>query len=86
MILDKYLSYKNKVIIAVICGGIWIYFRTAECYALLPRKNIFASIFIITWMYLNYYEPLVAPLGLLMLFGYTKWNNIKNFNLNNNSV
>jgi magnesium-transporting ATPase (P-type) len=82
MILDNYLSYNNKVIIAIISGGIWIYFRTKECYAFVPRKNIFSVLFIMIWMYINYYEPLAAPIGLMILFLYTKWNNIKNFNLN----
>lgn len=82
MLLDKQLSYHSKVIIAVISGGVWIYFRTAECYSMLPRKNIFSIIFMMTWMYINYYEPLVAPIGILILLGYTKWHGVTNFNLN----
>jgi len=72
MILDNYLSYKNKVIISVICSGLWIYFRTSDCYKLIPRLRIFPIFFVMTWVYLNYYEPLFLPLGLLLLILYSK--------------
>ena len=72
MLLDKYLSYKNKVIIAVICSGLWIYFRTSDCYKLLPSMHIFPILFVMTWVYLNYYEPLFLPIGLLILITYAK--------------
>jgi hypothetical protein len=72
MILDKYISYNQKVIIAMISGGIWIYFRTNECYKMIPRKQILPVIFILIWIYLNYYEPLFLPIGLLILFVYSK--------------
>jgi hypothetical protein len=81
MLLDKYLSYNSKVGIAVICTGFWIYFRTAECYAMIPRHSLFASIFVMTWVYLYSYEPLFCPIGLFILIFYTKYNNIKNFKL-----
>jgi hypothetical protein len=81
MFFDKYLSYHDKVIIAIICAGIWIYFRTAECYAMLPRISIFPSIFVMIWVYLYSYEPLFCPIGLGILALYTKTNNIKNFKL-----
>ncbi len=71
MILDNYLTYRNKVIIAVICSGLWIYFRTSDCYKMIPRANIFPVIFVMTWSYLNYYEPLFLPLGLLILLSYS---------------
>ncbi len=71
MILDKYFSYNNKVIIAVICCGFWIYFRTSDCYKFIPRKNIFSVVFVMLWSYLNYYEPLFAPLGLIILILYS---------------
>jgi len=70
---DKYLSYNTKVIIALLCGGYWIYFRTYDCYSMIPRRNILASIYVMIWMYINYYEPLVAPLGLLVLYIYAKF-------------
>jgi len=75
MILDNYLSYKNKVIISVICSGGWIYFRTSDCYKLIPRLHIFPILFVMTWVYLNYYEPLFLPLGLLLLILYSKIKN-----------
>lgn len=83
MFLDKYLSYNNKVIIAVIFTGLWIYFRTAECYSMIPRHSLFAAIFVMTWVYLYSYEPLFCPIGLAILIFYKEFNNIKDFNLNN---
>ena len=71
MILDNYLTYHNKVIIAVICSGVWIYFRTSDCYKMIPRLNIFPVIFVMIWTYLNYYEPLFLPIGLLILLIYS---------------
>ena len=81
MILDKYISYNNKVIIALICTGLWMYFRTAECYAMIPRHSIFSSIFVMAWLYLYTYDPLVVPIGIIILLIYTKLNNIKHFKL-----
>jgi hypothetical protein len=72
MILDNYLSYNNKVIIAVICSGFWIYFRTSDCYKLIPRSHIFPIFFVMTWAYLNYYEPLFLPIGLIIMIVYSK--------------
>jgi len=73
MLLDKCLSYNSKVIIAVICSGVWIYFRTSDCYKLIPRMHIFPIVFVMTWVYLNYYEPLFLPIGLFVLIAYSKW-------------
>jgi len=70
MLLDNYLSYDNKVFISVICSGIWIYFRTSDCYKLVPRNHIFPVLFVMLWSYLNYYEPLFLPIGLLLLVVY----------------
>jgi hypothetical protein len=72
MILDNYLSYNNKVFIAVICSGFWIYFRTSDCYKLIPRMHMFPILFVMIWVYLNYYEPLFLPIGLLVLIAYAK--------------
>lgn len=81
MILDKYLSYNNKVIISVICAGFWIYFRTSECYAMIPRHSIFASLYVMLWVYLYSYEPLFCPIGILILLFYTNYFNITNFKI-----
>jgi hypothetical protein len=78
MILDKYLKYDNKVIIAVICSGIWIYFRTSDCYKMIPRNEIFPVFFVMAWTYLNYYEPLFLPIGLFILVGYSQMTKISN--------
>jgi hypothetical protein len=71
MFFDNYLSYHHKIMIAVICSGIWIFFRTSDCYAMIPRNHLFPVFFVMSWTYLNYYEPLMLPLGLLCLLGYT---------------
>jgi hypothetical protein len=39
---------------------------------MIPRGNIFPVIFVMTWTYLNYYEPLFLPLGLLILLTYSR--------------
>ena len=56
MILDKYLSFDTKVYIALVFSGLWIYFRTEQCYEMIPRHKIFTVIFVMIWTYLNYYE------------------------------
>jgi magnesium-transporting ATPase (P-type) len=72
MILDNYLSYNIKVYIAIICSGLWIYFRTSDCYKMIPRAHIFPVFFVMIWCYLNYYEPLFLPIGLLILIAYSE--------------
>mgnify|MGYP001372086472 CR=1 FL=1 len=68
MIFDKYLNRNSKILISIISGCIWIYFRTTNCYNLIPRKKILPVILVGLWIYLNYIEPLVLPLGLLILY------------------
>ena len=70
MILDNYLTYEKKIFISMIFGALWIYFRTDQCYKLLPRKNIFSTIITVIWIYFNYKDPLFLPLGLAILFIY----------------
>lgn len=72
MLLDKILTYDQKVIISIICGGLWIYFRTSDCYKLIPRNHIFPIFFVCSWIYLNYYEPLFLPIGLIVLILYAQ--------------
>ena len=72
MLLDKYLTFKQKIYISLVACAIWIYFRTAECYSMIPRKSLFSVIFVVIWVYINYYEPLVAPIGLTILYLYSK--------------
>ena len=74
MILDNYLTYNQKVVISIICSGFWIYFRTSDCYKLIPRSHIFPIVFVMTWTYLNYYEPLFLPIGLLLLVFYSRFH------------
>jgi len=76
MILDKYLSYKKKVFLSIICAGFWIYFRTSDCYNMIPRHHIFPVIFVMGWTYLNYYEPLFLPIGLSILILYASFGKI----------
>ena len=77
MILDKYLSFYNKVIISIISGGLWIYFRTNQCYDLIPRKHIFPVLFVMIWIYLNYLDPLFLPIGLAILLLYPVISNLQ---------
>jgi len=70
MILDDVLSYDIKVQIAVACAALWIYFRTSDCYNMIPRKHVFPVLFVAAWTYANYYEPLCLPLGLSLLVAY----------------
>lgn len=74
MLLDNVLTYDQKVIISVICGGLWIYFRTSECYKIIPRKHMFSIFFVCIWIYLNYYDPLFLPIGLFVLIAYSQTN------------
>jgi hypothetical protein len=70
MILDKFLTYDQKVAISILCGSLWIYFRTSDCYLLIPRLHLFPVVFVGLWIYLNYYEPLFLPIGLAILLLY----------------
>ena len=72
MFFDKYISFHNKVIISVVISGLWIYFRTAQCYDMIPRNHLFPVFFVMVWSYLNYFEPLFLPIGLSILILYTK--------------
>lgn len=70
MIFDNYLTFDDKVKISMLASIIWIYFRTAECYKLIPRKSIVSVVLVTTWVYLNYQEPLFLPIGLIILYLY----------------
>lgn len=70
MLFDKYISNEIKIYIAVLSGALWIYFRTSDCYNMIPRLHIFPVIFVSIWIYLNYKDPLFLPLGLLILISY----------------
>lgn len=67
MLLDNYLTFNQKTYISIFTSMIWIYYRNLGCYALLPRKNIMASILVSIWMYCNYIEPLSVPIGLIIM-------------------
>ena len=47
--LDDYINFEQKTYIAMLSSSIWIYFRTKECYSMIPRESLFSviSIFII---------------------------------------
>ena len=70
MILDNYISEKNKLIIAIITGSLWIFYRTQSCYALLPRKNFISILIVCMWIYLNNNDPLFLPIGLFIMILY----------------
>ena len=71
MILNSYLTFKQKIYISIFSSMIWIYYRDIGCYALLPRKKIISVILVSIWMYFNYYEPLSAPIGLIIMYLYS---------------
>ena len=77
MIFDKYLSFHNKVIISIISGGLWIFFRTNQGYDLIQRKHIFPVLFVMIWIYLNYLDPLFLPIGLAILLMYQVISKLK---------
>lgn len=81
MILDNYLTFSQKIIIALVSASIWTYFRDISNYKLLPRESIISIIIICFWLYLNYYEPLVVPIGLLIMYVYSIVNKDKKSNL-----
>jgi len=60
----------------MICGGLWIYFRTQNCYDMIPRNHLFPVLFVMVWIYLNYYEPLFLPIGLGILIMYALFGKI----------
>ena len=71
MILNSYLTSEQKIYISIFSSMIWIYNRDIGCYALLPRKNIMSVVLVAIWMYFNYYEPLSAPIGLIIMYIYS---------------
>ena len=77
MILDNYFTFDQKVYISVLCSGLWIFFRTSDYYQLIPRMNLFSVLSVMTWTYLNYYEPLFLPIGLSILILYTQMSKKK---------
>lgn len=81
MILDNYLTFKQKIYISLLFSAIWIYFRDLGCYRLLPRKSIISIVLVCIWMYSNYYEPLSAPIGLIIMYLYTLLPKTSNFEL-----
>ena len=81
MLFDNYLTYEQKVYIAIVASVIWIYFRTLGCYLALPRKSAISVLLVSIWMYCNYYEPLSAPIGLLIMILYSFLFGNKNFKL-----
>ena len=72
MILDNYLTFEQKIYISLLFSTVWIYFRDFGCYRLLPRKSILAVFLVCIWMYCNYYEPLSVPIGLVIMYLYSR--------------
>ena len=81
MLFDKYLTFEQKIYIAIISGSIWIYFRTLGCYLALPRKSLISVILVSLWLYFNYYEPLSVPIGLIIMVLYSLLFSNNKFNL-----
>ena len=73
MILDKYLTVEEKKMISIISSMIWIYFRTEDCYKLIPRKSIYSVILVSLWVFLYLQDPLFLPIGVFILYLYGKY-------------
>ena len=78
MILDNYISIKQKLMISLISGALWIYYRKLECYDSLPRNNMIISIIVMIWIYLYYLDMLFLPIGLLIFYLIPQIKNKKN--------
>jgi hypothetical protein len=62
------MNRNTKIYIATLSAMIWIYYRTFDCYALLPRKSLLSVVLVALWTYFNYMEPLLLPIGLLLMY------------------
>lgn len=81
MLFDNCLSYEYKIYISIIISCIWIYYRNLGCYLLLPRKSLKSVLLVAIWMYCNYYEPLSAAIGLIIMYLYSILFKDNKFNL-----
>jgi hypothetical protein len=70
------ISFQNKVVISVICLGLWVYFRSGNTGDLLPNHSLFAVLFVMVGITLNYYDPLFLPIFLLLLYIYSKFRGL----------
>ena len=66
------ISNQGKIIFSVIFAGLWVFFSNDSLYEMLPNRSMFAVIFVMCGVYLNYYEPLMLPLFLVLLYCYTQ--------------
>ena len=41
--------------------------RSGKGYNMIPRQHLFPVVFVMAWAYINYYEPLALPIGLVIL-------------------
>lgn len=62
-----------KIVISIISGMIWIYFRNYECYRALPNNSLLSALLVGIWIWLNYQDPLFLPLGLVLLYLYSHY-------------
>ena len=74
MLLDKYLSFDYKILLSMIVGSIWIYYRKYQNYKLLERKSLRSVILVSIWIYIHYYEPLFLPIGICIIYLYSKYH------------
>ena len=66
------ISFQNKVVFSVIFVGLWIFF-SPENTNLLPNHSLFAAIFVMFGVTLNYYDPIFLPIFLLLLYIYSQF-------------
>ena len=58
----------------MIVGSIWIYYRKYQNYKLLERKSLRSVILVSIWIYIHYYEPLFLPIGICIIYLYSKYH------------
>ena len=66
-----------KILISIIIGMMWIYFRKYENYRGLPNRSLVSTIFVGLWIWLNYKDPLFLPIGLFVLWLYSNLTDYK---------
>ena len=60
-------NYWIRAFISSIIASVFIYHRKLDYYKSMPRKNLMTSLVIIAWSLAVLKEPLMLPIGLVIL-------------------